>query len=441
MQEWVTSKFQIMQKLPPVVREAATEEMKKIIAHAYSTNTMLTIHWPSVQLASLSEADPLKNLKRKQLDHASGPNKKVQLMGKTPMPTAKPLKKNVFEDDARAKREKRFEREALIEQNRQTVPMHQPFPVSGSSGGALGARIQGMKHQNTPWSHVHEPVPDANVIDWDKYTIVGRSTAIFKNYLRLTSDPDPKDIRPLPVLKQTLEQLKQRWRSEGNYHWVCDQFKSLRQDLTVQRIKNDFTILVYEIHARIALENSDLVEFNACQATLRQLYELPLNGKREEFLAYRILYMLHGRNRAELNFLVSQLTSQDKALPAVNHAVKTHMSLATGNYHQFFALYLVAPNMGGYIMDHYVDRERCVAMTTMTKAYRSIPLRLLQTELGYEPDELQKLLDFLIAHSANVFTNPNAPDIDKHVASSAVHQSLVQIQSQKYAKVGIRGSI
>lgn len=257
----------------------------------------------------------------------------------------------------------------------------------------------------------------------------------------MTSDPDPKDIRPLPVLKQTLEQLKQRWRGEGNYHWVCDQFKSLRQDLTVQRIKNDFTILVYEIHARIALENSDLVEFNACQATLRQLYELPLNGKREEFLAYRILYMLHGRNRAELNFLVSQLTSQDKALPAVNHAVKTHMSLATGNYHQFFALYLVAPNMGGYIMDHYVDRERCVAMTTMTKAYRSIPLRLLQTELGYEPDELQKLLDFLIAHSANVFTNPNAPDIDKHVASSAVHQSLVQIQSQKYAKVGIRGSI
>lgn len=74
-----------MQKLPPAVREAATEEMKKIIAHAYSTNTMLTIHWPTVQLTrsvvgariiahvaddcafySLNEADPLKNLKRKQ---------------------------------------------------------------------------------------------------------------------------------------------------------------------------------------------------------------------------------------------------------------------------------------------------------------------------------------------------------------------------------------
>jgi hypothetical protein len=96
-----------------------------------------------------------------RLDHASGPNKKVQLMSKTAMPTAKLLKKNVFEDDARARREKRFEREALIEQNRQTVPIHQHFPVSGSSGGALGARIQGMRYQNTPWSHVNEPVPDA----------------------------------------------------------------------------------------------------------------------------------------------------------------------------------------------------------------------------------------------------------------------------------------
>lgn len=48
---WVTANFTKMQKLPPATREAATEEMKKIIAQAYSTNTMLTIHWPNVQLS------------------------------------------------------------------------------------------------------------------------------------------------------------------------------------------------------------------------------------------------------------------------------------------------------------------------------------------------------------------------------------------------------
>ena len=82
-------------------------------------------------------------------------------MSKTTAPTVKSLKKNVFGDDAKARREKRFEREALIEQNRQTIPIHHAFPVSGPSGGVLGARIQGMKYQNTPWSHVPEPVPDA----------------------------------------------------------------------------------------------------------------------------------------------------------------------------------------------------------------------------------------------------------------------------------------
>lgn len=68
-------------------------------------------------------------------------------------------------------------------------------------------------------------------------------------------EPDPSTIRPLPVLIQTLDFLKNKWRQEGNYPYICDQFKSMRQDLTVQRIKNYFTVQVYEIHARIAMES------------------------------------------------------------------------------------------------------------------------------------------------------------------------------------------
>jgi hypothetical protein len=43
---------------------------------------------------------------------------------------------------------------------------------------------------------------------------------------------------------------------------------------------------------------SDMVEYNQCQATLKTLYELGIPGKVEEFTAYRILLLLHGRNKS-----------------------------------------------------------------------------------------------------------------------------------------------
>jgi hypothetical protein len=91
-------------------------------------------------------------------DHASGPNKKVQLISKTPLPTAKPLKTNVFEDDARARREKRFEREALIERNRQMGPKNTHYFPKGANAttGSLGLRIQGFQYR----SEESEPTPD-----------------------------------------------------------------------------------------------------------------------------------------------------------------------------------------------------------------------------------------------------------------------------------------
>jgi hypothetical protein len=47
-------------------------------------------------------------------------------------------------------------------------------------------------------------------------------------------EPKPEQIRPYSILQKTLLELKTRFREKTPYNWICSQFKSLRQDLTVR---------------------------------------------------------------------------------------------------------------------------------------------------------------------------------------------------------------
>ena len=198
--------------------------------------------------------------------------------------------------------------------------------------------------------------------------IVGRSQVLEKNYFRLTAPPNPDNVRPLAILEQTLPLLKQKWNQDRNYAYICDQFKSLRQDLTVQHLKNDFTVNVYETHARICLEKGDLGEYNQCQTQLRTLYKQNLGGKPMEFKAYRILYFIHTCSRTDMNDVLSELTPADKSDGAVQHALNVRSALALGNFHRFFQLFLEAPNQGAYLMDKFLTRERLACLASMCKA-------------------------------------------------------------------------
>jgi len=207
------------------------------------------------------------------------------------------------------------------------------------------------------------PLPDAT-----KGPVVGTCQVLEKNYFRLTAEPKPETVRPLPVLQKALQMIIKDWCSRHNYGYICDQFKSLRQDLTVQHIKNEFTVKVYEAHARIALEKGDMGEYNQCQTQLRALYKQKLGGCPGEFTAYRILYFIYTANRSGMNDVLAGLTTQDKQHAAIKHALDTRAALATANFHRFFKMFNTAPNMGAYLMDMFVDRERLAALAVLCKA-------------------------------------------------------------------------
>ncbi|KAJ3279535.1 hypothetical protein HK104_001385 [Borealophlyctis nickersoniae] len=277
--------------------------------------------------------------------------------------------KEIEKRKERAKRFKTDDRKTRENKERENRRVREAFLAAGAEGN-----------------------PD--VIDWDEYTIVGTCKKLEKRYLRLTSAPDPANVRPLHILRQTLELLKEKWKNEQNYTYICDQFKSLRQDLTVQRIKNDFTVAVYETHARIALEKGDLGEYNQCAAQLLQLYKIPLSGNVDEFLGYTILYLILTLNRSdthldpslapELVKLLGTLTDTDKSGRCVSHALHVRTAVTIGNYHRLFHLYNTAPKMCAYLMDHFAERERLKAMRVICKAYRpDIPIDFVAKELGF----------------------------------------------------------
>lgn len=244
----------------------------------------------------------------------------------------------------------------------------------------------------------------------DSCHIVGTCNDLEKKYLRLTAAPDADAVRPLRVLMKSLQHVKSKWMNNSDYLFACDQLKSIRQDLTVQGIRDSFTVEVYETHARIALEKSDMGEFNQCQTQLCDLYEelkdnTTAQRNRNEFLCYNILYCIYTRALCELNNVVLYIKESNIKNECVDFALKTKDAWWLGNHVQLFTLYKIAPKMASYLMDMFLPRERNNFYLAIAKSYRpTIPISTIQDQMAF--DKLEDCLAFLKAAGA-VFTSNN----------------------------------
>eukprot|EP00043_Microstomoeca_roanoka_P000341 m.27502 g.27502 ORF g.27502 m.27502 type:complete len:660 (+) comp10261_c0_seq1:100-2079(+) len=225
--------------------------------------------------------------------------------------------------------------------------------------------------------------------------IVGTCMDLEKEYFRIKDEVDPTTVRPEPVLREAFRHVKAKFKKGGiGYKWIWSQLKAIRQDLTVQNVRNTFTVQVYETHARIALEFADHEEFNQCQSQLNRLYKDGIPGQREEFLAYRVLEYMYKQSERDLNAVLSELSVEERKLPNIQHALMVLRAYACNNYAKFYKLYDDAPGMAPYLMDMLGERLRKTALAAICKSYRpNVALDYLRDLFKLESeDDFEKFL-------------------------------------------------
>ena len=250
--------------------------------------------------------------------------------------------------------------------------------------------------------------------------LTGTSTTLEKDYFRLTEvriltnhlllgnlssslrkDVKKNEIRPESILQEAFEYIMRRWsEQEVDYSYMQSQLKSIRQDLTVQHIRNSFTAQVYETHARLALSHQDWAEWHQC---LGQLKSLPLPSPSAiEFIVYRLMYMLwQGMKRGDqwsaLLETIQDLTPDQFQQPEVQHSLAIIQTVMTRNHSRFFSLYTKSPGLGKHLLDQIIPLLRIEILRMAVRAFLpEISLTWLLPRLHFSSEAECK--EYLVLH-------------------------------------------
>lgn len=311
----------------------------------------------------------------------------------------------------------------------------------------------------------------ANVSDFSEETeirdlntpLVGTNTNLEKHYLRLTSEPKPETVRPLNILKKSFKMLNEKYiKDSANYGYLCDQLRSLRQDLTVQHIRNEFTIRVYEFNCKVSIDFDDMGEFNRCQSQLKFLYRIfdKNNPNMYDFLAYTVLYYILTNNHFEAFQLKLYLIEKDDHSNKSEHswtgnsllifAFQVLENVINGEYYDFFERVKLFRSLQEskpfsklspyYTFDKLLCsilvNERIKALCMVCKSFKLLPLSFVIDQLAFK-DKID-YSDFL--------KNNGLEQLDQFTTEDKLDCSKAKfivegVRGKKFKKIDIKGQI
>lgn len=117
-----------------------------------------------------------------------------------------------------------------------------------SASSAPGNRSRARKARS-PTRYASRPQAESFDRE-DMPVIIGECLVVEKDFYRLLDQPCPENVRPLPILRKALELVLEKKEAGAKPIYLWSQLKSIRQDLSIQGINTDFTVKVYETHAR-----------------------------------------------------------------------------------------------------------------------------------------------------------------------------------------------
>jgi hypothetical protein len=401
LQDWVNRTYFLIETKAPTMKPKADSFVTDTVRRMIDSRQLWKMHWIAYPVPSISQLDKaygepmVIDLEQQQkptaaeyipLEPAAKKSKKAAI--KKPSRTSEHLSNEELR--------KRNERAEKFKEHLEDAISSSPEPTQIS---ATNVQYE--------FGNDEEDVFEKT----GQYSVIGTCTKKEKRYLRLTCAPDPSFVRPEPVLREWLSDLTSVWESRSrDWKYIEDQMRSIRQDLTVQNLRGEFTIHVYETNARWALESGDLGQFNQCQTQLKQLHSsLLATGadhleSRCEFISYRLLYYYLQSLRVDEQIFLNQILSE----PAVaNHrfvqfALAIRKAATTNNFVEYFRLSRVAMQGGAashtkYLLAAFESRQRLFALTILTKSFvTQIAIEWLTQVLGF--DSINDCEEFIACH-------------------------------------------
>jgi len=373
--------------------------LKEKINRIAMQQVLSTFSWEKEPIISLSKPEkdsfpnrpkeymPNKNYERKQYEENIDRWKRdyPSRTPSNPLPVSKQIRSNYQESVSQDYDEKKYNRS---KRETQYPEEHYQQKINRSNSVNTYSESSYISSQSSQVIDIRKYFKDSlnsKSSELFENRIVGTYTTLEKPYLRTTSIPDPSTVRPLHILKQSLDFIISNYVNNKNYEYISEQLRSMRQDLTVQHIEDEFCVKVYETHCQLALENNDWDNFNQVQ---HQLESLLLKGfgsdeSFEDISCYRIIYFAQNKDITGLYSFIPKIPENVLSSSMVQFSLRVWQAVSCVDLLGYIELMRNAPKLSNYIMLRSLNNLRKESLNRICNL-RSIKLSDFSELLGFE---------------------------------------------------------